>query len=128
MAMKRCYIVNAFLIQTCIMLVKSHFSTLGNFFVPLKVDDEVNLEEGETFITQNFLSCSGTETCSLVSKEKKNEMSYQLTTERRSGLKYKTKNALWQKLKQPTGVVCHYFYFLYSVVECKRGIAFMWKE
>ncbi|XP_065053867.1 fibrinogen-like protein 1 isoform X2 [Rhopilema esculentum] len=102
MAMKRCYVVNAFLVQTCIMLVKSQFSTLGNFFVPLKVDDEVSLEEGETFITQNFLSCSGTETCSIVFKEKNTEMNYHLTKERRSVLKYKTEGVLWQKVKQPT--------------------------
>eukprot|EP00795_Rhopilema_esculentum_P013639 gene13639-4537_t len=73
------------------MLVRSNFATIGHFFVPLQAEDEVSPEEGEVFITQGFLSCSRTESCSFVFKEKRNSV-----------LKYKPERAVWQKLKQPT--------------------------
>ena len=81
------------------MLVRSNFATIGHFFVPLQAEDEVSPEEGEVFVAQDFLSCSRTESCSFVFFKEK----------RRSVVRYKPERALWQKLKQPTGMACFYF-------------------
>ena len=101
----RLHIVDLFWLQAHILLVKSNFVTIGNFFQQTKNGDEVFssiLNMDEAFIKSEFFNCGRAASCSGVFKSQ-GTGNYQTNTEETPLEEGKSVISAWKKIKQPKG-------------------------